>query len=394
MAHHPLHSTAFLTRFACLGDTCEDTCCKSWDMQVDDATLSRYQQKAPELLTAVTEGQNSGHIMRRDPQSNFCVKFTDGLCGIHRDYGSDFLGDACHFYPRVTRRLSNAVVMTAVMSCPEITRLALFADDAFVLNGGAVDRLPETLKDYAPDGMEVADALAVHQAFLAAALDDTYPAAHNMARIISVAHSLAAFDSASWAMAVPFYLKSAHERLITAESSDVDPFNLLHALMGIVSAVGAQNRQRLLDTIEDMEKALHVELDWVGVGIRVTEDSVAAFAEMEDRWNGQYAAHYEPILRRWIAMQLSLALFPFAGFGKTAQDRVMIIGVRFATLRLALICACHIAGRAVDDAHTVRIIQSLSRALDHLADPELSLKIYEEPGWLRQARLRALMGDK
>jgi hypothetical protein len=52
-----------------------------------------------------------------------------------------------------------------------------------------------------------------------------------------------------------------------------------------------------------------------------------------------------------------------------------------------------VAGKIIDDAQVVRIVQSLSRVLDHLADPELSLKIYEEPGWLREPRLRALMGD-
>lgn len=360
---------------------------------MDDATISRYQNHAPELLDAVTEGHDGGHIMRRDPKSDFCVKFTDGLCGIHRDYGSDFLGDACHFYPRVTRKISDEVVMTALMSCPEVARLALFADDAFMLNEGAVDRLPYTLKDYAPEGMSAADALEVHQAFIAAALDDTHTAAHNLARIVSVAHSLAAFGSESWKMAVPFYLKSAHERLAAAEASNVDPFNLLHALMGIVSAAGAQNRPRLLDTIADMEKALHVKLDWEGLGIRATGDSVAAFAQMEEEWNQHYARQFEPVLRRWVAMQLSVALFPFSGFGQTVQDRALIIGVRFATVRLALMSACHMAGSAIEEAQTVRIIQSLSRVLDHLADPQLSLKVYEEPGWLREARLRALMGD-
>lgn len=392
MAHHPLHSTAFTARFTCLGDKCEDTCCKSWSMQMDDATLARYRAEAPELLEAVTEGP-SGPIMRRDPATDFCVKLDGGLCGIHRDYGSDFLGDACHFYPRVTRRLADATFMTATMSCPEIARLALFGTGAHALGEGAVSRLPESLRDYAPEGMAAADALAVHGAFLATALDGAHPAAHNLACIVSVAHSLGAFGAESWPMAVPFYLKSAATRLPAPEGNASDPFNLLHALMGIVAAAGQHDRPRLRETMADMETALRVELDWQGLGIRATGDSVAAYAAMEAEWNAQYAAPFEPLLRRWVATQLSVSLFPFAGFGHDVRERALILGVRFATLRLALMSACHVAGRAVDDAQAVRIVQSIARVLDHLADPELSLKIYEEPGWLREPRLRALMGD-
>lgn len=107
MSRHPLHSTAFVARFSCLGDKCEDTCCKSWSMQLDDVTFRKYESEAPELLDAVAQGHDGGHIMRRDKQTDFCVKFTDGLCGIHKDYGSDFLGDACHFFPRVTRQVGD-----------------------------------------------------------------------------------------------------------------------------------------------------------------------------------------------------------------------------------------------------------------------------------------------
>lgn len=360
---------------------------------MDDATFSRYQKDAPELLDAVTQGHDGGHIMRRDAQSDFCVKFTDGLCSIHGDYGSDFLGDACHFYPRVTRQIGGEAVMTGLMSCPEIARLALFDDEPFSLNDGAVDRLPNTLTEYAPENMPAADALEIHQTFVAAALDDTAPASRNMARIVSVAHSLGAFGAESWKMAVPFYLKSADDRLMDAETAQADPFNLLHALMGIVSAAGARNRARLLDTIADMEKALHVELEWEGLGIRTTGDSAAAFATMQQQWNEQYAAHFDTIFRRWIAVQLSVALFPFSGFGGDVKERALILGVRFATMRLALMSACHIKGGIIDEAQTVRVVQSLSRVLDHLADPELSLKIYDEPGWLREGRLRGLMGD-
>ncbi|MGB1540001.1 MAG: hypothetical protein ACPG80_03490, partial [Rickettsiales bacterium] len=306
------------------------------------------------------------------------------------------LGDACHFYPRVTRKLGDQLVMTAAMSCPETVRLALFEEGGFAFQEARLERMPELLKVYAPEGLNSKEALSVHQAFLDAvirAATEKGSPAHMMAQIVSVAQSLKAIGQDTWPMAVPFYLKSADARLMTAEPAEADPFNLLHALMGIVKAAGAENRDRLHTTIGDMEQALEVELDWEGLGIRTTGDSAAAYRGMEAKWNTRWAETLNPVLMRWVAAQLSLSLFPFAGFGHDIAERAMIMGVRFATVRLALMSACAVHDGVVPAPDQVRIIQSLSRVLDHLADPTLSLQIYDEPGWLREGRLRALMGD-
>lgn len=392
MVEHRIRRIGYLERFECLGAECEDTCCKQWSMQVDAATHEKYQREAPELLDAVEEGPGT-LIMRKDPATSYCVKLEGGWCGIHKKYGSGFLGDACHFYPRVTRRIGNETVMTAALSCPEIVRLSLYTDDVFGWQAAEVERLPYTMKDYTPEGLAGEAALEVHRAFLDAALDKSAAPERSMARIVSVAQSLGAIDKASWPAAVPFYLKSADARLIAPEPAPADPFNLLHALMGIIVAAKAQNRERLRETVADMEWALQVHLDWEALGIRMTGSSESAFMQMQADWEERYGEAFAPVLRRWIAAELSIALFPFAGFGNTVTERAFLLGVRFATVRLALMCACHAAGRLIEEAQQVRIIQSLARVLDHLADPELSLQIYAEPGWLREGRLRALMGD-
>ncbi len=61
--------------------------------------------------------------------------------------------------------------MTATMSCPEIVRRALAEDDPSAMEPTDIERLPSTLKNYLPEGMMPAAALAVHNAFLAATDD-------------------------------------------------------------------------------------------------------------------------------------------------------------------------------------------------------------------------------
>jgi hypothetical protein len=96
----------------------------------------------------------------------------------------------------------------------------------------------------------------------------------------------------------------------------------------------------------------------------------------------------QPLLRGYLSAQLSQALFPFAGFGAEVAERAAIIAVRLATVKLALATLPLAAG----EAEVVEVVQTLSRFTDHLADPELSRRIYQETGWVREARLRGLLG--
>ncbi len=358
-------------------------------MQLDDATLARYKKEAPELLDAVEPAEESPWIMRKDPKTTYCVKYEDGLCGIHKERGDSFLGDACHFYPRSTRSLGDSKIMTATLSCPEVSRLALFEEAPFAFYTSDIERLPYTMKDYLPEGISAEDAIAVHTAFIAATEDEA-DAETILARIASVSRSIELIDKKSWAQAVPFYLKNADMRLPDAQVNPADPFNVLHALCGLIVATQKPISERLKQTIDDMEKALHVKLDWQNVLMQLSDDSGEAWQKLESEWQ-KNKEQYQPILKRYLQMQLSLALYPFSGLGSNLSERVTIIGVRLATIKLAIITACGIYGASLPQDTVVRLVQSLSRFLDHLGDPAFSLQIYAETGWDKEPRMRGLL---
>lgn len=148
---------------------------------------------------------------------------------------------------------------------------------------------------------------------------------------------------------------------------------------------------RLRQTVSDMERSLGVTLNWQQVLIHLSEHSADVYQQLKDRWE-KTGARYQPILRRYLQMQLSLALFPFSGLGHTINERITIIGVRLATIKLALMCACGIHGPELPQDVVVRVVQSLSRFVDHLGDPAFSSQIYAETGWNRESRMRGLLG--
>jgi hypothetical protein len=384
--------SAFMAGFQCKGAECEDTCCRGWEMQLDEPMRKKYESDAPLLLAAVDTGV-SGAIMRRDAKTDSCVKFDHGLCGIHKQYGTAFLGDACHFYPRVTRRLGEAVLMTGTPSCPEVVRLALAQEAGQGLQAAQGDRLPQTLKDYLPSDIPSAQAVEIHQAFLAAAQDEAASPARIMARLVSVAQSLERVDRKTWPQAVPFYLRMADGRLPTPEPQPADPFNLLHALWGLIVAARKPMPARLHETVQTMATALECRLEWEDVTIVTSETSLAAYESLAVAWKQHHEAHYALVLKRWIALQCAMAMFPFAGFGATLSQRMNIIAIRFATVRLALMCSCGIEKSDLPQDVVIRVIQSLSRFMDHLADASFSLRIYQDAGWTQEARLRGLLAD-
>jgi lysine-N-methylase len=391
MPHTVLRNLS-LSTFSCLGDKCEDTCCQTWSMQVDEGTIERYRSEAPELLAAVESAKETPWIMRKDASTGFCIKLQGGLCAIHKERGDSFLGDACHFYPRMTRQLGNRVVMDASLSCPEITRLALFATTPDKREEVQVERLPYTMRDYLPADITSDDALQLHDAFVQTAGDTSFPVEEAFTRIASVARSIERVDQRTWPQATAFYLKNVGMWIPMAEPNPLDPFNLLHALCGLIVATQKPLRGRLKETLDDMEKALAVTLDWDKAAIDTSEHSAGALERLRILWNEEGAKDaYDDVLRRYLQMQLTEGLFPFAGMGASPSERITFIGVRLATIKLALMCSCAIHGNNLPQEVVVRVIQSISRILDHLADPGFSLQIYAETGWVKEGRMRALL---
>lgn len=384
--------SAFLKDFQCLGAECEDTCCKGWGMQLTRETVDLYRRQAPELMEAVDNGE-SEFIMKRDPKTDYCVKFDQGLCSIHRDYGTAFLGDACHFYPRITRKLGNRSLMTAALSCPEAARLALFTPAGFAWEEIPTERLPYSLKEYLPDALEEDQALSIHHGFLALVQDEAMSAERMMACIGSVARSLEMLSIFDWTAAAGFYFKMAESRLIPAEPAMADPFNLLHTLNMLLSAAKMTPRPRLEATLNSMAHALSVVVERNPANIQTSDGSIDAWNHLTACYRQLWFADIQKILKRWLAAQLAMSLFPFSGFGATFSERVTTLGVRFSTVRLALISCAHAHGAVPPEKESIRVVQSLARFMDHLADPTLSLDLYRQTGWTREARLRALIGD-
>ncbi len=129
----------YMSRFACLGPTCPDHCCKDWLIVIDPATARRYRSMAESdvkqrILSSLTEVKN------KEGKKQTCIKLTpeglcpmfgdDGLCGIHATLGEDYLSHICATFPRLLTGTMENGFRAGTVACCEVAREVLESPDA------------------------------------------------------------------------------------------------------------------------------------------------------------------------------------------------------------------------------------------------------------------------
>lgn len=138
-SQRPLLTPQYIFRFACIGSECEDTCCKVWRVQIDEATYKRYRRlRHPELRPlldkAVKRNRSNptprGYAKLKLDENGFCPLLSpEGLCRIHSELGPEYLATLCAVYPRVTRIVDGILERSLTLSCPEAARTVLLNPD-------------------------------------------------------------------------------------------------------------------------------------------------------------------------------------------------------------------------------------------------------------------------
>ncbi len=115
--------------FRCIADKCPDSCCKGWEVDVDEKSATYYRSLEGELgdrLRQVlkTEHGNTAMIL----ENGRCPMWRqDGLCRLQAEKGHEALCQVCREYPRLYMDYGDFAEWGLELSCPESARL-LFRD--------------------------------------------------------------------------------------------------------------------------------------------------------------------------------------------------------------------------------------------------------------------------
>ena len=118
----------YYSRFRCIASQCPDSCCKEWEVEVDEAAASLYRSLPGDL------GDKLRQVLRDDPEwgtvmtieNGRCPMWrADGLCRIHAELGHEALCKTCREFPRLRHDYSSFAELGLELSCPEAARLIL-----------------------------------------------------------------------------------------------------------------------------------------------------------------------------------------------------------------------------------------------------------------------------
>jgi lysine-N-methylase len=130
-----------MTRFRCLADTCEDTCCAGLVVTVSEAHWRRLRGLVAggpdaarvEALIQPEEGSGPGAeagVVAKREDGHCAFLDEQRLCSLHRAYGEAALPDACATFPRSATWWGERLEVAGSLACPEVARLCLLAEDA------------------------------------------------------------------------------------------------------------------------------------------------------------------------------------------------------------------------------------------------------------------------
>ncbi len=112
---------SFYKSFKCLADKCSLSCCKGWQIVIDEKTESKYKALSGELADRIKSSiLNDGECSYFDSNENGCIFLNENmLCDIQSAFGEEMLCNTCRLFPRIITEYGAYREISMSASCPE-----------------------------------------------------------------------------------------------------------------------------------------------------------------------------------------------------------------------------------------------------------------------------------
>ena len=118
----------FYPAFRCRASACRHSCCRGWEIDVDENSAEMYRNMPGELgdeLRQALFSDEEGWHFRLDEEERCPFLETDGLCRLIKRLGEEALCDICALHPRFFEELGADELWGLGLSCEEATALLL-----------------------------------------------------------------------------------------------------------------------------------------------------------------------------------------------------------------------------------------------------------------------------
>ena len=120
----------FYNNFVCAAGNCPDTCCKDWDIVVDDDTYEFYSSVGDEVFSKIITDSDGDRVICFE---NGVCPFLDEskLCALQVKYGERGLCSTCSAFPRITQDYTEFEERLLTLACPEAARAMIVEENTF-----------------------------------------------------------------------------------------------------------------------------------------------------------------------------------------------------------------------------------------------------------------------
>lgn len=124
----------FYRNFKCAASRCSDTCCKDWDVVVDDEAYAFYSNVSGEfgdkLLNSIKIEEDGDRVfIFKNKHCPFLNRMR--LCDIQIKLGEEHVCDTCREFPRISQDYTEFTEYMLSLACPEACRMIIAGDDIF-----------------------------------------------------------------------------------------------------------------------------------------------------------------------------------------------------------------------------------------------------------------------
>ncbi len=123
----------FYEDFKCIADRCRHSCCKGWEIDVDEDSLRRYSKlegaMGQKLRESISNDEEPCFILSEDERCPFLQD--NGLCQLIIELGEDSLCDICREHPRFYNYYGDREERGIGLCCEEAVRLLLQYPEPF-----------------------------------------------------------------------------------------------------------------------------------------------------------------------------------------------------------------------------------------------------------------------
>lgn len=118
----------FYKNFLCKADKCKHSCCKGWEIDIDEETAGKYLAMTGELGAEIRQniGKNENSYffkLTEDERCPFLQK--NGLCKIILNIGEENICEICTMHPRFFTMLDDVELCGVGLSCEKTCELLL-----------------------------------------------------------------------------------------------------------------------------------------------------------------------------------------------------------------------------------------------------------------------------